>query len=114
MPPLKPRVPKELESNLIYEYECSRCQSTYVGKTVRHLRIRVKEHARKEKEPIRKQYNICKEKITQDNFKILYKTHRSNYYLMTIEALFIREKKPNLNTKDEFRDKELQLKFLIE
>ena len=111
MPSLKPKAPKELESKVIYEYTCSRCYSTYVGKTIRHLKIRVKEHARKEKEPKKKHYNLCKESITQDNFKILYKTQRGNNYLIAIEALFIREKKPNLNTKDEFRDRKLRLKF---
>ena len=111
MPSLKTMVPKELESKVIYEYACSRCNATYAGKTMRHLKIRVKEHARKEKEPVKKHYNVCKETITLDNFKILYKTHRDNNYLMTIEALFIRERKPNLNTKDEFRDRKLRLKF---
>ena len=113
MPPLKPKVPKQLESNLVYQYECSRCQSTYVGKTVRHLKTRVEEHTHDStKTAIRKHYDTCRERLTYDNFKILYKTYRNNDYLMTIEALFIRERKPNLNTKDEFRDKELRLKFV--
>ena len=34
MPTLKPKVPKELESNILYKYASSRCQSTYVSKTV--------------------------------------------------------------------------------
>ena len=31
--------------------------------------------------------------------------------LLTLEALFISEIKPTLNTKDEFRSRELKLKF---
>ena len=110
MPTLKPKVPKELDSNIVHEYMCSRCLSTYVSKTVRHLKVRVQEHRNKRQMSIRKHSENCnKEDITPDNFKILYKTHRNNYYLMTLEALFIRERKPNLNTKDEFRDKDLRL-----
>ena len=46
-----------------------------------------------------------------DNFKILTKTNRNNDFLETLEALFIKELKPDLNTKEDFRHKELRLKF---
>ena len=45
-----------------------------------------------------------------DNFKILTKTNRNNDFLETLEALFIKELKPELNTKEDFKNKELQLK----
>ena len=43
--------------------------------------------------------------------KKLTKTNRNNEFLETLEALFIRELKPNPNTKEDFRNKELGLKF---
>ena len=46
-----------------------------------------------------------------DDFKILTKTNKNNDFLETLEALFIRELKPSLNTKEDFRNKELRLKF---
>ena len=46
-----------------------------------------------------------------DDFKILTKTNKNNDFLETLEALFIRELPPNLNTKEDFRNKELRLKF---
>ena len=48
-----------------------------------------------------------------DNFKILTKTNRNNDILETLEALFIKELKPGLNTKEDFRNKELSLKFYV-
>ena len=71
MPALKTKDPNELESNLVYEYKCSRCQSTYVGKTIRHLKVRVQEHKLHRKEAINKHYHMCKETITFDRYKII-------------------------------------------
>ena len=53
----------------------------------------------------------CNTDVTIDNFKILTKTNRDNDFLKTLEALFVRELKPDLNTKEDFRNKELRLKF---
>ena len=47
LPSLKPKIPKEFQSNVVYEFKCSRCASTYVGKTWRHLLVRVQEHRNK-------------------------------------------------------------------
>ena len=43
LPPLKPKFPKEFESNVVYEFKCSRCVSTCVGKIMRHLLVRAQE-----------------------------------------------------------------------
>jgi hypothetical protein len=111
LPTLKPKIPKEFQSNLVYQFKCSRCTSTYVGKTWRHLLVRVQEHRNKKKQVIRKHADDCNSEVTMDNFKILTKTNRNNDFLETLEALFIRELKPNLNTKEDFRNKDLRLKF---
>ena len=60
---------------------------------------------------IRKHADDCNIEATMDNFKILTKTNRSNDFLETLEALFIKELKPDLNTKEDFRNNELRLKF---
>ena len=111
LPTLKPKIPKEFQSNLVYQFKCSRCNSTYVGKTCRHLLTRVQEHKTKKKQVIRKHADACNTEVTMDDFKILTKTNKNNDFLETLEALFIRELKPSLNTKEDFRNKELRLKF---
>ncbi|CAF2636559.1 unnamed protein product [Rotaria sp. Silwood2] len=51
-PPIAPRqmfqnkdkIPKNLQSNIIYEINCSSCSASYIGKTVRQACRRLKEH----------------------------------------------------------------------
>ena len=40
----KDRVPECLRSRVVYKFTCSRCNSTYVGMTNRHMRTRASEH----------------------------------------------------------------------
>ncbi len=111
LPTLKAKIPKEFQSNVVYQFKCSRCTSTHVGKTWKHLFIRVREHRNKKKQVVRKHADECNTKVLMDNFIILAKNNRNNEFLETLEALFIRELKPDLNTKEGFRNKELRLKF---
>ena len=46
-----------------------------------------------------------------ENFKILTKTNRNDDFFKALKALFIRELKPDQNTKEDFRNQELRLKF---
>ena len=48
--------------------------------------------------------------ITDENVSILAKSNIS-YKLLTLEALFIHQMKPIINTKDEYRSRTLTLKF---
>ena len=43
LPSLKPPVEKCLKSRVVYKICCSRCQSCYVGQTIRHLITRLKD-----------------------------------------------------------------------
>ena len=47
---------------------------------------------------------------TIEDFVILKKLERDIMYLSVMEALFIREIRPELNTGDEFRGRELRIK----
>lgn len=42
--PIKDSIPKILQSNLVHQANCSNCESTYIGKTVRHAFRRFNEH----------------------------------------------------------------------
>ena len=50
--------------------------------------------------------------ITDDDFEILASTARGLDYLETLEALYIRQYNPQINTKDEYRSRELTIKLV--
>ena len=106
---LKAPVEKCLRSGIVYKISCSRCYAYYVGQTSRHLIFRFKEHKRSG--PIEKHMKECGTELRVDDVSILGCTYRSSAHLMTLEALMIRKLKPALNTKDEFRSRELVIKF---
>ena len=114
LPPLKPAVPKMLRSAVVYKIDCPGCDSSYVGFTSRHLQQRVCEHLGKSG-VIRGHINQClPPPINTDNFHdfvSILATSNSLTKLMTLEALFIKEFKPALNTKDEYKSRTLTLKF---
>ena len=47
----------------------------------------------------------------KENVSVLQSTNRSLVYLMTLEALWIREIKPKINTKDEYKSRKLTIKL---
>ena len=86
LPSLKSAFSNDLKSRVVYKLSCSGCTSTYVGQTVRHLNTRNEEHKKADKSN------------NQTKFS-------------TLEAIQIMREKPGLNTRDEFRNKELPLKL---
>ena len=111
LPSLKSTVPKMLKSNVVYQIKCPRCNACYVGKTSRHLTERIREHKSKSNGPVRKHLMKCgvdKDEV-DENTSILATALENAFQLSILEALFIRELKPSMNTKDEFRDYELVL-----
>ena len=53
----------------------------------------------------------CETDWSEDNVYILGTTSQGEVHLLTLEALWIRELKPVINTKDEFRSRELTIKL---
>ena len=49
----------------------------------------------------------CKARLTEEDIEILGVNNKSEQHLMTLEALFIRDLKPRINTKEEFRSRTL-------
>ena len=79
--------------------------------TTRHLITRIKEHFLPDG-VMTKHKRICG--ATLDPFtcgEILGKTNRNVVYLSILEALHIRESKPTLNVKDEFRGRLLRIRI---
>ena len=110
LPSLKPAVDKRVRSHIVYKITCPQCQLCYIGATCRCLDVRFKEH-KKPSQPLGKHLRKCKalEKISLDNVDILASTTRSEQFLFTLEALWQKEERPKLNTKDEYKSRELTI-----
>ena len=111
MPSIKPPIEKEIRSGIVYKFTCSRCQACYVGFTCRHLKTRSDEHRIRKAQPVAKHNKQCKGTVSLENFEILGSSSRGEVYLMTLEALWIKELKPSINTKDEYKSRELLIRL---
>ena len=113
LPSLKPSVDKALRSRIVYKINCSRCNACYVGQTDRHLHKRFKEHLRIS-QPVGLHLKLCGVTAHFDNeeeVSILQCTSRNVAFLETLEALWQRDLKPKINTRDEFRKRELTIRL---
>ena len=111
LPSLKPPVEKLLKSGVVYQLTCPRCSASYVGQTGRHLQTRLKEHLQRAG-PMKSHLMQCDSNLTSEDVNILQSTSRGENFLLTLEALHIREQKPSINTKDEYRSRDLVIKLL--
>ncbi|XP_066929990.1 uncharacterized protein [Clytia hemisphaerica] len=110
LPSLKTPVEKEYKSWVVYQINCSRCQSCYVGQTARHLLSRIREH-RNANTPVGSHFRSCNVELKMDDVKIIAQSAKSEFHLMALEALCIQAIKPSLNTKDEFKSRTLVLRI---
>ena len=110
LPSLKPPIEKMLRSGIVYKISCPRCLACYVGQTSRHLLSRFKEHIGNNG-TMKHHMSQCQSTITEDDIEILASTSRGEPRLLTLEALYIEELKPALNTKDEYRSRTLTIKL---
>ena len=104
---LKDVVPEPLRSYQIYNSMCGSCNASYIGKTFRHMKVRVSEHhgvpPRTGKHlkgtlstSVRNHMLDCNHMVAWDDFKVLGR--ESNHWLLEIkESLFIKRDKPSLN-----------------
>ena len=71
-----------------------------------------KEHSNQKNKPVRKQFDLCiGAKLQTFDGRILVSSNRGMGHLLNLEALHIREIKPELNMKDEYQSRELTIKF---
>ena len=110
MPSLKPPVEKMIRSGVIYQISCPRCTACYVGQTSRHLQTRFREHT-KNQGPVKTHLHQCNATITEEHINILSSTSRGESHLLTLEALYIQELDPKINTKDEYRSRTLTIRI---
>ena len=106
----KDKVPKPNKPNVVYEFTCPKCNSSYIGKTDRTLLERAKERAYKDQESaVNKHLNSCYDTNYLDsksnkeltdfvmtNSKIMDSSSNWNLLLYK-EALHIKRRKSTLN-----------------
>ena len=112
-PSLKPPIERTLRSGVIYQIQCPRCTACYVGATTRHLITRFKEQIGTKGKSVYKHLSMCDAHfdVSEKDVNILCSTLRGEVHLLTLEALWIRDIKPSINVKDEYRSRELIIKF---
>ena len=104
--PFKDRVPLKLRSNVVYNYTCGICNSSYIGETKRHFYTRTREHEgysprtgiMYQNPPTSNIYKHQKEKghpINFEDFKIIQVAEP--YDTEIAESIQIHCYKPNLN-----------------
>ena len=103
----KDKLPKHLLSGVVYKFTCSSYNATYIGKSLRHLKVRTSEHLSVShltgKRVISHQKSAISDHILEhdhpasfDNFSILT-SDATNYMLEIKESLLIKKYKPPLN-----------------
>ena len=110
-PSLKEPVDESLKSGVVYKLTCPRCSACYVGATTRHLQVRVKEHMNRKGGAVSKHMILCGVDSHAMKVDVLCSCLRGETQLFTLEALWIRQLKPLINVKDEFKSRELVIKF---
>ena len=96
---LKCHTPMPLMANVVYQFTCLRdANSTYIGKTIRHLTTRIREHTISPsviKEHL-SSCTTCKDNYSCNSFKVIDSSN-SDFEVSIKEALYIKHKNPNLN-----------------
>ena len=109
LPTLKSPFDKSLKSYVVYNVTSNGSSSIYVGQTSRHVTTRISEHQKKDS-PVGQHLVECCGTTHNVKWEIL-DACRGVEKLMTIEAISIKKLKPQLNTRDEYRGRELTLKY---
>ncbi|MCG8432382.1 MAG: hypothetical protein MJA29_14590, partial [Candidatus Omnitrophica bacterium] len=95
---LKCRTPFILRANVVYKYTCLRdADVSYIGKTKRHMALRMKEHFTDSNSAIRQHLLSCPTCPSDHSSFSIMDTGRSEFECIIKEALHIKSNKPLLN-----------------
>ena len=112
-PSLKPPIWRNLSSGVIYKIQCPHCTACNVGATNRHVITRFKEQIGRREKSVYKDLMACdaRSDVSEKNLDIVCSTLCGEVHLLTLKALWIRNMKPSINVKDEYKSRELVIKF---
>ena len=86
------------QQSVVYKFKCDLCDTNYIEYTRRHLHQRVEEHKHSViGKHLKDEHNVMPFNL-RENFTIL-KNCRSNHECLIFEMLYIRKKRPKLNTQ---------------
>lgn len=98
---LKCATPSRLQSRVVYKFTCPvDPDTTYVGKTRRHLQVRAKEHFTSASSAVYQHIsscNSCQQQQDRTSCFTILATASNDHKLNVKEALFIKQLKPPLN-----------------
>jgi hypothetical protein len=94
--------------NVIYEMTCRVCSSIYIGSTIRTLHVRLNEHLTNMNSSVYRHLRVCQNQNPQltDN-RLMVKVlafDRDAINLRIKEAIFIKKKQPQINSREEMND----------
>ena len=101
---VKDATPRNLLSSVVYQVTCS-CNARYIGKTIRHIEVRLNEHKKsiglseQSRSHIQEHVARTGHAIDFSKFQILGKA-KTDYRLKIFESLMIKSKTPELNNND--------------
>jgi hypothetical protein len=98
-------------NNAVYQVLCTTCHKIYIGSTIRTIHSRLNEHARSMESSIYKHLQVCFPSLPIDQkLRVTILTRENdNINLRIKEAIFIKEKKPELNSREELRELQMLL-----
>jgi hypothetical protein len=98
-------------ANVVYEIKCSTCYKIYIGSTIRRLHIRLQEHFRSNSSSVWRHIQCCLDDpplTLQDKLVIkVLARDKDPINLRIKEALLIRQKRPQLNSREELSELDL-------
>ena len=101
---IKDATPRNLLSSVVYQVTCS-CNARYIGKTIRHIEVRLNEHKKpvglseQPRSHIQEHVACTGHAIDFSKFQILGRA-KTDYKLKIFESLMIKSKTPELNNNE--------------
>lgn len=93
---LKDKTPTLIQAGVVYKFTCEvDPQNSYIGKTIRHLGIRINEHRTKTSAILDHRLD-CSCSCDPDNFEVIDSSF-DDFTLRILEAIHIKRSNPNIN-----------------
>ena len=93
---LKDKTPLLIQAGVVYKFTCGvDPQHSYIGKTIRHLGIRIKEHKTKASAILDHRLD-CSCSCDVDNFEVIDNSF-DDFTLRILEAIHIKQSNPKMN-----------------